>query len=284
MADHRSTSPGPATAGWRRVRSAPLRRQQLAWALSAVAVLVTAACAGPTGSAAPASSAATPAGPALINGTTIDRAIPASVLDLPFVDAAGRAVNLASLHGRTLVVADFLTTCQEICPMTSVNVRDLADALIKAGQPSVTLLEITVDPERDDPSRLAAYRALFGAPRPNWIMLSGTSSSVAALWKFLGVGYFTTPPASPAPTDWLSGRPLTYDVSHQNVVIVIDGQGHERWLVTGTPATNHEDPPPTLKSFLSQDGRQNLSSPEGPVWTTSDVLSALARVTGQPIG
>ena len=135
MTDHRSSRPLLATTGCR-VRSARWRLRPLGTAWSTAVVLATAACAGPVGSAA------APTVPALINGTTIDRAIPASVLDLPFVDATGEPVTLASLRGRTVVVADFLTTCQEICPMTSVNLRDLADALIKAGQ-TLSLIHIS---------------------------------------------------------------------------------------------------------------------------------------------
>ena len=223
--------------------------------------------------------------PGLPNGTAFDRAIPAQVLGLTFTDASGRPVSLQSLSGKTVVLTDFLTTCQEVCPMTSVNFRDVADAVTAAGAAgSVVLIEVTVDPARDDPARLAAYRSLYGAVRPDWTFWTGTPAATAALWAFLGVSFERTPVASPAPTDWLTGRPLTYDVSHQDVVFVIDPQGHERWLVQGTPNTDGAPPPPTLGSFLDDEGRSNLASPQGPSWTAHDVEAALTRVTGTPVG
>jgi cytochrome oxidase Cu insertion factor (SCO1/SenC/PrrC family) len=215
------------------------------------------------------------------NGTVLDRALPAALFDVVLRDQAGRAVTLGSLRGKVIVVTDFLTTCQEVCPMTSVNVRDVADAVAQAGLASkVQLVEITVDPGRDDPARLLAYQKLFGAPRPGWSFLTGSPAALASVWATLGVSYQKVPEAGPAPTDWLTGKPLTYDVEHQDVVFLIDASGHERWLVIGTPATGGAAPPPTLDHFLDAQGRSNLTQPEGLTWTSGDVLDALHVVTG----
>jgi protein SCO1/2 len=239
--------------------------------------LLAAACA----SSGPA--AATQPQPA--NGTVLDRALPAAVLSLPLVNQQGRLTSLASLHGKTIVLTDSLTSCQEICPMTSTNLRVIDQAITKAGLGSqVQLLEVTVDPERDTPERLTAYQKLFGAS-PTWSFLTGTPAQIAALWRTLGVAYDKVPePAGSTAVDWQTGKPLTYDVEHQDVVFVIDGQGHERWLVTGTPYTNGVQPPSTLSQFLSADGKANLMTKADIAWVPSDVESAVAWVTGHPVG
>jgi cytochrome oxidase Cu insertion factor (SCO1/SenC/PrrC family) len=183
------------------------------------------------------------------------------------------------------VLADFLTTCQEVCPMTSVNVRDAAGDAVAAGlSSSVLFLEVTVDPQRDDPARLAAYQKLYGS-RPAWDLATAGATGTAALWKFLGVYYAKVPADNPAPTDWLTGKPLTYDVNHQDVVIILGPDGHERWIAQGTPDTGGQQPPATLAHFLNDQGRANLASPQaqGPVWTTPDIDQALSRVTGRTI-
>ena len=227
--------------------------------------------------AAPASTAvvATPA-----NGTTLDLAVPAATAALPLVDQAGRAVTLASLRGTTVVLVDFLSLCQEVCPLTSANVRAVSDALDAAHlSGEVRILEATVDPARDTPPRLAAYQKLYGA-KPNWSLVTGTSSVVSALWKSFGVGYEKKPTtATPPPKDWLTGAPLTYDVDHQDVVIVIGPDGHERWLVDGTPrVSGPSSVPSTLQTFLNEDGRTNETAPTDPTWTAADVVSAVQYV------
>ena len=93
------------------------------------------------------------------------------------------------------------------------------------------------------------------------------------------------PSGEPPPTDWLTGRPLTYDVSHQDVVLVIGPDGHERWLAIGTPAVSSPDTlPTTLGRFLNDEGRHNLASPAPGAWTAADVERALSSVTGRSIG
>jgi protein SCO1/2 len=121
---------------------------------------------------------------------------------------------------------------------------------------------------------------------PNWSFLTGTPENVAALWKALGVGYDrTSEPAGPPPTDWLTGKPLTYDVDHQDIVFVLGPDGHERWLVDGTPSVPGASAvPSTLQSFLNDDGLSNESAAPDPNWTAADVLHAITYVTGHPLG
>jgi protein SCO1/2 len=221
--------------------------------------------------------------PTPTSGTVVDEAIPAAVANVPLVDQAGRHFTLASLRGKTVVLADFLTLCQEICPLTSVNLRDVAKALPRAGAATdVQVVEATVDPERDTVARLAAYQKLFGANR-NWTFATGNRTGLDRLWAFLGVNHERVGEgAGPAPRDWWTGVALTYDIQHQDVIYVIDPHGHLRWLDNGTPKTMGSAPPSTMLRFLSAQGKQNLASPTDPTWTVSDIEQALAYVTGRP--
>jgi hypothetical protein len=42
-------------------------------------------------------------------------------------------------------------------------------------------------------------------------------------------------PVRPPGTDWLTGRPLSYDVAHQDALVYLDARGRERFLVVGSP-------------------------------------------------
>ena len=222
--------------------------------------------------------------PAPTSGTVLDEAIPASVANVPLIDQAGRHFTLASLRGKTVVLADFLTLCQEICPLTSVNLRDVAKALPRAGAANnVQVVEATVDPKRDTVKRLAAYQKLFGA-NPNWTFATGDQTGLNKLWSFLGVDHEQVgEDTHPAPRDWWTGAALTYDIQHQDVVYVIDPRGHLRWLDNGTPNTMGSAPPPTMLRFLSAQGKQNLASPTDPTWTVKDIEQALTYVTEKSV-
>jgi cytochrome oxidase Cu insertion factor (SCO1/SenC/PrrC family) len=255
--------------------------------LGVAAAVVLSGC-GSSGSPAAVVVSLQPAGasgqPAPSLGSVFDKPIPDSVASIPFVDQHGRTVSLAALRGKTVVLADFLTLCQEICPLTSTILHQVATATEAAGlSSSVVVVEATVDPQRDTPSRLAAYEKLYGA-LPNWELLTGTPAQVAALWKEFGASYDkVAEPAGPAPIDWMSGQPLTFDVEHQDVVFVIGPDGHEKWLVSGNPNTDGAKPPSTLWDFLNDDGQTNYSAPPSKSWTAADVEQAVSYVTGHSL-
>ena len=246
------------------------------WLAVAAAVLLAGCSAG----AGPTSAIPTPT-----NGTVFDLPVAPAVSALKFVDQDGRTVSLDSLHGKTVVLTDFLTLCQEICPLTTANYLQIAAKVKAAGlSGQVTLLEVTVDPARDTAARLKAYQSRLGA-EPNWSFWTGSSTDIAKLWAALGVYYEKTPegPGQP-PTDWLNGKPLTYDVSHQDVLFVLGADGHEKWLVQGTPDIGGGNVPSFLAKFLNDAGKANVASPGAQAWTTADVLAALTYVTGHHVG
>ncbi len=229
--------------------------------------------------------ASSPAAPAASLGSQIDRPLDPAVLNVPLATSTGATTTLAAYHGKTVVIGDFLTLCQEICPMTSVNFEHMGAAATRDGDGgSVVFLEVTVDPTRDTPARLAAYRTLFPDATPDWVLAGGTPAHLATLWNDLGVYYQQVPESdSPVPTDWLTGKPLTFDVDHQDAVVFIDPNGHERFLVLGNPNTAGAQPPTTLKKFLSGDGEQNLDDPGPLSWTPAQGLSVVSWLSGRQI-
>ncbi|GAB3444009.1 hypothetical protein GCM10027517_22990 [Phycicoccus ginsengisoli] len=219
--------------------------------------------------------------PTPTSGTVLDEPLPARIANLPLVDQHGRHFTLASLRGKTVVLGDFLTLCQEVCPMTSVNLRDVAKAAHRDGRSDeVEVVEATVDPHRDTPARLAAYEKLFGAQQ-DWTLATGGQRPLDALWAYLGVYHQKAgEDVSPAPRDWWTGNALTYDVHHQDVVYVIDARGHARWLDDGTPNTLGKRPAGPMLRFLNNEGQHNLTAPQDPSWTVHDVEQAVTYVSG----
>jgi protein SCO1 len=245
------------------------------WGALAVSVLAVTACAGGPGAPGP---------PSAYLGTVVDTPVPAWVADLPLITDAGQVISLAAWHGQVVVLTDFLTLCQETCPLTTGNLLMMDRAVTAAGLGRrVRFVELTVDPGRDTPSRLRAYRKLIGAPA-NWSLLTGSPAVIGRIWRYFRVWYQRVAEGSPPGTDWLTGKALTYDVDHEDTVVYLDASGRERFVVVGGPNAKMAPVAPALRRFLSAQGRADLSHPDASTWTAAEALSPIAWLTGQAIG
>jgi protein SCO1/2 len=233
----------------------------LAALLVALAVLATV----DKGQSSPANSSV----PApLATGTALPQ--PRKVPQVELIDEQGKPFSLSQWRGKWVVLAPSLTLCHEVCPMTTGALTQLTNEVKRAGLASqVVIAEATVDPWRDSPARLRAYRELSGA---NFAMLTGTEDQIGRLWKFFGVYYERVPQDNPPDVDWLTHKPETFDVQHTDGIFFIDPAGQERIAEQGMPSVTHLSP--TLQSLLNDQGRQNLAHPQTP-WTAPEALDDL---------
>jgi protein SCO1/2 len=221
-----------------------------------------------------------PPAPSPSLGTVEDRAVPSSVLHAPLIDQQGRRVSLASWTGRTVLVVPFLTLCAETCPLTTANVTQVAKALRADGAKSkVEIVELSVDPGRDSPRRLAAYSKLTGA---NWELVTESPAMLARIEHYFGFYSQIVPEGVPADIDWWTHRPLTYDVSHSDGFVVVSPNGHEQFSTAATPKV-HGGLNPVLRRFLNAEGRAHLTDPSGPSFTAGQMLGVLAWSLHTPL-
>jgi protein SCO1 len=240
----------------------------------AVSALAVTACASGPGAPGP---------PSAYLGTVVDTPVSASVADLPLTTDTGQVTSLAAWHGQVVVLTDFLTLCQETCPLTTGNLLMMDQAVTAAGLGRrVHFVELTVDPSRDTLSRLRAYRKLIRLPA-NWSLLTGSPAVIGQIWRYFGVRYQRVAEGRPPGTDWLTGRTLSYDVDHQDALVYLDARGRERFVVMGNPNARAAPIAPALRRFLNAEGRANLSHPDASTWTAAEALSPIAWLTGQAI-
>jgi cytochrome oxidase Cu insertion factor (SCO1/SenC/PrrC family)/thiol-disulfide isomerase/thioredoxin len=196
---------------------------------------------------------------------------PRKVPAVRLADEQGRPTSLATWRGKWIVLAPSMTLCHEVCPMTTAALTELQSRLGPAGlSRQVEVVEATVDPRRDTPARLRAYRRLTGA---SFTMLTGSQGDIARLWRFFGVYYKRVPQGHPADVDWLTHNPETFDVEHTDAFFLIDPAGQERVLDEGMPSVGGRLPA-KLRILLNDQGVHNLQSPQLP-WTAANVLEDL---------
>ncbi|HEX4752629.1 MAG TPA: SCO family protein [Solirubrobacterales bacterium] len=260
-------TPG-STGGWRAALLGAL-------ALGAVCIVVV-GCGG--SSSKETSTANTGSDPAY--GSPIDQKVPAALERIPLTNQRDEKVDLASWSGKTVMLVPFLTLCADICPFTTGILLQVEKTLRADHAASkVKIVELTVDPHRDSPARLAAYGKLTHA---GWELVTETPAHLATLAKFFGFSYEKIAEGNPPSIDWWTGKPLTYDVDHSDNYFVIDPSGNERVVQDAAPDF-HGKLAPKLQKFLSPVGRQHQKHPPQPDWTTADALAALSHVLHQEL-
>ncbi len=209
---------------------------------------------------------------ALPLGTSLDRRVPS--IDLR--DAGGRRASLGALGGRWVILAPTMTLCHEVCPLTMGALLDLRSRLRAAGlarEPAI--VAVSVDPWRDTPRRLRAYRRLTGAGLRVW---TGSVERLRRFWRAFGVHFQRVPQGRPAETDWLTGRPERFDVEHTDGLFLIGPGGYERVAITGMPQLRGRLGP-RLRRLLDARGRANLAHARAG-WSVGGVVADLRRLTG----
>lgn len=235
-----------------------------AWSSTlAVLCVLTAAC---------SSAASAPTPPSASLGAQVNRALPSSIRQLPLTNQHDQTVTLGSWPGKTVLLVPFLTLCSDICPMTTGNLLQVEHTLtVDDAASRVQIVELSVDPGRDSPARLAAYAKLTGA---TWQLVTETPTELNEIAQFFGISYQVVAEDNPPDIDWWTGKPLTYDINHSDGFIVLDPNGNERFATTAAP-NFRGSLNPTLKKFLSDEGEEHLAHPPSPNYTPDDILQVL---------
>jgi cytochrome oxidase Cu insertion factor (SCO1/SenC/PrrC family) len=201
-----------------------------------------------------------------------------SVPTVPLVDQSGRSVSLRQYQGKVLVVASFLSECQDTCPLVTAGLLQLQTLLDQKDlQGQVQIVEVSQDPADDAPAVLAKYQKHFSLP---WPLLTGTVANLEQFWSQLKV-----PPIQDqswdgqAPTDIFTGQPEPFDILHSSVVDVVNTKGYVVTELEGQPTLNPSTVPASLESYLNAAGLQDQKA--GGSWTPQSLLAELTPLLQQ---
>jgi protein SCO1/2 len=111
--------------------------------------------------------------------------------DRLLIDHNGQDVKFVTdVVGDNIVVMDFVyTTCTTICPVLSALFTQVQQKLGDEVGDDVWLVSMSVDPVRDTPQRLKAYRARHRAG-DGWLWLTGPKAEVDDV--LIGLGAYTS--------------------------------------------------------------------------------------------
>jgi protein SCO1/2 len=95
----------------------------------------------------------------------------------------GKPFHSSKLNGRPAAVFFGFTHCPDVCPTTLARLVKLRGQLGK-GDDALSIVFITVDPERDGPAEVGSYAELFNAPV---VGLTGSPADIERVKKQFGV-------------------------------------------------------------------------------------------------
>lgn len=146
--------------------------------------------------------------------------------DFQLTDQDGKPFSSHQMRGRIWVVDFIYTTCQAACPRMSREMGKVQQAV--AGDDSVRLLSITVDPEHDSPIVLTAFARRYHAEPGRWHFLTGDKQLIRTLQREASVDM----------------DPEQIEQSHNKCFILLDAQGYIR-------GTYKSDDPPETDQLLT---------------------------------
>jgi protein SCO1 len=130
----------------------------------------------------------------------------------------GKSFSSTKLNGRPAAIFFGFTHCPDVCPTTLARLVKLRRELGK-GDDALSIIFISVDPERDGPAEVGSYAKLFNAPV---IGLTGSPADIERVKKQFGV--YSAKVSQPG-----GG----YSVDHSAAVFLMDPNG--KFVATLSP-------------------------------------------------
>ena len=117
--------------------------------------------------------------PAQFEGTVLTAGDPATPFEL--TNQFGRDVTLSDYAGRVTVLAFLYTSCPDVCPIVTAQLRD-ARELLGDDAKEVAFAAISVDPRRDTVAEALAFSKKWRMT-DGWDFLVGDEKTLSSIWK-----------------------------------------------------------------------------------------------------
>lgn len=96
-----------------------------------------------------------------------------------FTNQNGKTITNKDYEGKVYVVEFFFTTCPDICPIMTENMKKIQDKFL--GNPNLAIASFTIDPNHDTPEVLKEYARDKGITKLQWHLLTGDKEEIFKL-------------------------------------------------------------------------------------------------------
>jgi protein SCO1/2 len=112
---------------------------------------------------------------------------PKSAPPLALRNYLGQPVNIDSYRGKVVLVTFLYTTCPDICPLITSDLRVALNEMGPAKASKVQIIAVSVDPRVDTPKSVAAFLARHEMTGRMQYLI-GSAKELGRVWQAWGVG------------------------------------------------------------------------------------------------
>jgi protein SCO1/2 len=141
----------------------------------------------------------------------------------------GQMTSLSQLKGKVVVLTFLYTYCPTVCPLYITKIKQALVELGSPGAAEVTVVAVTVDPDRDTVETLQRYTSAWS---PQWLYLTGKPRQLKLVWDNYGIYVEKREPKMTMGGQSHTGH-YGYEVIHTAKVVVIDKEGFRRSELVG---------------------------------------------------
>jgi protein SCO1/2 len=134
----------------------------------------------------------------------------------------GASTRLANLAGKPVVMALIFTNCQHSCPLIVRDMKAIQGALSTKAADKTEFLLVSIDPERDTPEVLKAFRKKHRLTGSEWTLLTGKPECVKQLAEKVGFVYSPGSKTQFAHSLMITVLNAAGDVAHQQAGLGAD--------------------------------------------------------------
>ena len=117
--------------------------------------------------------------PKLVDESVLADELEHRVAEFELYSQEGDTISLKHLNGRIYVTDFFFTTCANICPMMTTQMKGLHDFYLQ--DDDIMFVSHTVYPETDSVPVLKAYADKYEINSDKWILLTGAKEEIYSL-------------------------------------------------------------------------------------------------------
>lgn len=158
------------------------------------------------------------------------------------MERSEKSISLQDLKGKVWVADFIFTSCTGPCPMMTMRMAELQDAL--QGESGVRFVSFSVDPKTDTPAILRSYADNYGADKEKWYFLTGDEKIIHNISR---KGFLLAAGRNPQEQiDKGSDR-----VSHSLRFVLVDRQARIRGYYSGVDSQSLEQLQADVRKLLS---------------------------------
>lgn len=133
------------------------------------------------------------------------------LLESEWTNQENKSFKLKELEGKKVVMTMFFASCTYACPILVNDMKRIEEAINKEDDPDdYYFLLVSIDPERDTPSKLKEFAERYNLDEDRWTLLTGSADDIMELAAVIGFKY---------------KKDENGDYSHSNIITFLNEKG-----------------------------------------------------------